>query len=532
MIHTTKGVYNVRDRDTEFNNLMTEPDYEVPDLGYISSCTAFNQYFFCSLGTDIYYWDGGDEQVHKLEGTYDPPKWMPNKQYQIGDIVKPTDKNYSGYVYRCYRDGRSGSTEPNWKQDMSNSVKDNTCHWLGCGSSELEGTSGLSIRAQCVENYKGFLFLGCTEEDGDLYPSRLRWSQWQNPRLWHNNEDGSGMSGYVDADDIEGRIIAIKKIGDILAIYKERGIISISYTGDETVFSKELITTKAGLVSPNAIIVLPHSHVFIGKDNIYEFDGNTVVPIGDPIRNWFFNDLKSIDRIIGYYNESSKDIIFAYDNTGSNDINRNKAITYNTYTHAWSVRDMNITALGDFCENDDYIIDEFNQLPKDVYDPNDTNDKSFTGNLMIDTALYKKEDLVVLAGDENGKIYKLNGYSDSRGDYDGWVISKTHHMEDPLHIKRLLRIQFHVETQGDYDMYVQVRPSWSPETPKEQIAWENLPVYTLNFRNSNTQQHVVPPFVDLDLSARYFQVKFGTHSNNEYFKVLGYTLYYQTRGDM
>jgi len=73
---------------------MTDQEYEVSELGYISSCTAFNQYFFCSLGTDIYYWDGGYGSVQKLEGTYDPPKWMPNKNYAEGDIIKPTDKNY------------------------------------------------------------------------------------------------------------------------------------------------------------------------------------------------------------------------------------------------------------------------------------------------------------------------------------------------------------------------------------------------------------------------------------------------------
>ena len=138
---------------------------------------------------------------------------------------------------------------------------------------------------------------------------------------------------------------------------------------------------------------------------------------------------------------------------------------------------------------------------------------------------------MIIAGDADGKIYKFEGYSDSRGGYDAYVITKTHHMDSPGRIKRLLRIQFHVETQGDYDMYVQVRPSWNAETPLEDIDWEELPSYTLNFRNSKTQQQVKPPYIDLDLSARYFQIKFGTAHNNEYFKVFGYTLYYQLRSD-
>lgn len=526
MIHTSRGVYNVRNKDVSFTNLIEDEEYEIPDLGYVSACTAFNKYFFCSLGTDIYTWDGGEGNARVLEGTFEPPTWNKNKEYLEGQIVKPTNKNYNGYIYKCVRSGLSGTEEPEWEQDLSDVVKDNKCRWVGCGSLEVEGTSALTVRAQCIEDYKDFLFIANTEEDGELYSSRLRWSQWQNPYLWHNNEDGSGMAGYVDVNDIEGKIVSIKKIGDILAVYKERGIIAISYTGGDTVFSKELVTTKAGLVSPNAIIVLPHSHVFVGRDNIYEFDGNTVTPIGDPIRKWFFEDLTSIDRILGYYNESSKDIVFAYDNTGKDSINRNKAITYNTYTHTWSVRDMEVTAIGDFCENDDLIIDELDEEPTDQYDEEKAR------NMMIDSSLYKKEDLVPMVGDENGNLYKLSGYTDSRGDYDGWVISKTHHMEDPLHIKRLMRIQFHVETQGDYDLYVKVRPSWNAETSKEDIDWEHVPSFTLNFRNSKTQNPVQPPFIDLDLSARYFQIKFGTRHNDEYFKVLGYTLFYQTRGEM
>jgi len=80
-------------------------------------------------------------------------------------------------------------------------------------------------------------------------------------------------------------------------------------------------------------------------------------------------------------------------------------------------------------------------------------------------------------------------------------------------------------------MYVQVRPSWQSETPKENIDWESLPSYSLRFRNTDTEKQVTPPYVDLDLSARYFQIKIGTEHNNEYFKLLGYTLFYQLRSD-
>ena len=528
MVHTKTGLYNVMEGSDEFTNLMQDTEYEdgghydISVSPYISSVVAFNKYFFCCPSSRIYCWKAGDPTAKILDGTYEPNNiWEKETQYNIGDIIKPSNENYSGYIYKCVSDGISGTEEPTWEKDMSTIVVDGNVHWIGCGSLEVEGSSGSDIKAGCIEQYKDFLFIGNLKEDGEAYPTRLRWSQWQNPFLWHNNEDGSGMAGYVDVNDIDGKIVTMKRIGDILAIYKEGGIIAVTYSGGDTIFSKELVTTRAGLVSPTAIVVLPHSHIFVSKDNIYQFDGNTVVPIGDPIRNYFLTHVKQKDKIIGFYNQYSKDVIFAFMTNDNDKYNRSKALTYNTQLNTWSVRDINMSALGEYTEHSQLIIDE-------VQNPYDSEEMQQT---VIDGDEIDDFDSTIVAGDVNGKLYKFRGDEDSRGDYDGYVVTKTHHMNEPAKIKRLMRIQFHVETQGDYDMYVQVRPSWQSETPKEDINWESLPSYSLRFRNIDTEKQVTPPYVDLDLSARYFQIKIGTEHNNEYFKLLGYTLFYQLRSD-
>mgnify|MGYP006988858956 CR=1 FL=1 len=170
------------------------------------------------------------------------------------------------------------------------------------------------------------------------------------------------MAGYVDVNDIDGEIVAIHRIGDILAVYKESGIVAVTYSGGDTVFSKEVITTRAGLVSPTAVVVLPHSHVFIGKDNIYEFDGNTVTPIGDTIYNYFLEHVVLKEKIIGFYNQKSKDIIFSFIEKDQTGIDRNRALVYSTRLHTWSVRDMGITAIGEFTERSGLIIDEVQNI--------------------------------------------------------------------------------------------------------------------------------------------------------------------------
>lgn len=521
MIHTRHGLYEINEQEQTHKNIIKDDSYEVPEVGHISSVTAFDEYIFGSLGTDIYYWKSDEDDAHVLEGTFVPDTWEASTDYVVGDIVKPNNLNYSGYIYKCTRAGRSGSSEPTWAKDLSTAITDNTARWVGVGSLELEGQDKdhSKLRAQCIETYKGFLFVANTEEGGQLYPYRVRWSQWQNPRLWHNNEDGSGMSGYVDVDDTDGKIIAIKRLGDVLYVYKERSIIAFTYTGGEdTVFSKEVVTTKAGLISPEAIVELPHMHIFVGQDNIYAFDGNTCTAIGDPVKDWVYQNIKpdSTNRIFGYYNEETGDATFSFYSTVNENDNCDKAMIYNVSMRTWSTREMYMTAIGQYSIKEDKIIDSVN-IP---YDEMNTS--------IIDSSLYLKDKIVTIIGDENGNVYFLDGYNDSRRDYEGYVITKTHHMEAPDRIKRLLRIQFHIETSGDYDLYCQVGTGWNAET--SQIQWTEKLKMNLNKPNPWYSHHIAP-FVDVDLSARYFQIRFGTDYNGEPFKILGYTLFYQLRSD-
>lgn len=547
MIFTLSGVYNKNEPPAnadpeepygQFTNLLEGTDYEYK-YGYIDTETVLNNdnstqtnlYLICTRENNIYYWDGNTTGgCKKLEGTYTPPYWQPNHDYNQGDIIIPPQEQDTGYMYICEIAGRSGSSITNITpaQNTTTQFQDGTVSWRGVGTYGLEGSpyNNSDMQARFVTTYRGFVFVANLVEGGKEFPSRLRWSQWQNPRLWHNNEDGSGMAGYVDVDDVEGEILAIKKLNDILVVYKEKGIIAVTFTGGDTVFSKEVITTRAGLISSGAIIELPHSQIFVGEDNIYEFDGSSVTPIGESIRDYFFETLSPLhrDKVIGYYDKRNGEVLFIYDKATKYDFlgleadafqrelnttrNRNVALTYNIRTKTWARREMYITAIGEFCQTQNKIIN------------NDDRIIDYVTSEQIDSSYGLKDAIVTMCGDENGNMYELSGQVDSRYEYEGYCLSKTHHMDEPGLIKRLLRIQFHIETDKNCTLVVDVGTGWNSESQMEK--WET---HNLNLQSPK------PPFVDVDLSARYFQIRFGTKRNNEYFKVLGYTLYYQLRGD-
>jgi len=139
MIHTRHGLYEINEQEQTYENIIKDNSYEVPEVGHVSSVTAFDEYIFGSLGTDIYYWKSDEDDVHVLEGTFVPDTWKESTDYVVGTIVKPKDSNYSGYIYKCTKAGRSGSSEPTWAKDLSTAITDNTAHWVGVGSLELEG---------------------------------------------------------------------------------------------------------------------------------------------------------------------------------------------------------------------------------------------------------------------------------------------------------------------------------------------------------------------------------------------------------
>lgn len=548
MIFTKDGLYNQNEPPSNgepiFNNLLEGTGYKYVD-GFIDcksvpcndpvDVTGTDIYAICSKENNVYYWRGnGGEKCRKLEGLYNPGIWLKNHKYNYGDTVAPSDNNYTGYIYMCITSGggTSGTQEPAWEKNMKDPTKDGGISWQAVGSFKVEGTSAKDVKARFIEQYKGFTFIANLEEDNNEYPSRLRWSQLQNPRLWHKNEDKSGMAGYVDVDDVDGEIMAIRKLNDILVVYKEKGIVAVTFTGGEdTVFSKELITAKTGLIASGAIIELPHSHIFVGNDNIYEFNGSSIVPIGDQIKDYFFGTLNPVqrDRIMGYYDEEIGDVMIIYDKVKEYDIlnnvgiqeeyqsklasskNRGIALTFNITTKTWAKREMYITAIGKFCQTKNRIIEEDHRIIGQV-----TREQ-------IDSSFGLKDKIINVCGDENGNLYRVEGTADVRdedGKFYGYVVSKTHHMEDPGHIKRLLRIQFHIVTSPGSKLVVEVGTGWNSEAHMDK--WET---HNLDLRSPK------PPFVDVDLSARYFQIKFGTENNGEYFKILGYTLYYQTRGD-
>jgi hypothetical protein len=126
-----------------------------------------------------------------------------------------------------------------------------------------------------------------------------------------------------------------------------------------------------------------------------------------------------------------------------------------------------------------------------------------------------------ICGDKNGNIYTLDGHSLNGEDIDGYAVTKLFDFGNPALLKRLMRVQLMISREGPYNLQVTIGTT---DNVDEEITWHTP--YTMKLDKT------YPPWIDVDLTARYFIIKFETKLKDEPFKLTGYSMYYQERSEL
>jgi hypothetical protein len=481
-------------------------------IGYIRKVTGWRPFDtnLSALGSPIrqidnYYKYNGNEWL--IFCTNNKVYWFNNSTHELVEI-------YSGLTTS---DDHQIMTENFGDNFIITNGLDTPIYWDGVlstmaiipGINDMEG--GIThFQADCLINYKNYLIFGNTTEDGTHFPQRIRWCQLGDMTKWKNNTDGTGGAGWLDLSEGVDWVQNMKLLGDYLIVYKERSIEILSYVGGDDIFSLRPAVQGTGLLAPKAIIDLGTEHIFIGPDNIYSFDLIEPKIAGDNISNEFFRLLNpsKADLTTGFFIEEIPEAYFVFVSVDSPDGYPDKALIYNTDTKAWSIRDLPMTAFGYYNLQEDRTIDSIEET--------------------IDSILWEIDSSTTLAnapinicGDKNGNLYVLDGHNANGNDIDGYAVTKLYDFGDPGILKRLMRIQLMISREGPYNLEVTVGTADNVDEP---ITWH--PPYYMKLDKT------YPPWVDIDLTARYFIIKFRTQHKDEPFKITGYKMYYQERTEL
>ena len=154
------------------------------------------------------------------------------------------------------------------------------------------------------------------------YPDRWWCSGIGNPFAWNPDLATQCTSGRLT--DIPGPLTAGKALGDRWVFYKQRGI----WLGENTtlpfVWEWAMISKEIGTWGADCVAVVGDQHFFLGNDDFYSFDGQAVKPIGQGVREWFFNQVNRnyLYKTLAFVDRNEKIVYWAYasnQSSGSSD---------------------------------------------------------------------------------------------------------------------------------------------------------------------------------------------------------------------
>lgn len=270
--------------------------------------------------------------------------------------------------------------------------------------------------ANLIEIWRGFVVLADTNDgaSGETFgDGPARW--WTSAYLDYTNWTPSIATQCTTGElvDSPGNITALKTLGDYLIAYKEYAIYVGRDAGSPTVLQFNKLPGNIGCIGRDSVVNIGTAHIFIGTDNIYSFDGNTLQPIGDFIRQWFFADLDNSykHRIKSLHDKYYGTVAFSYPKLGSNGA-LTGVITYCYKTNTWGAAALSLTAPLVFISGgytyDTLPLTTYDSWPEISYDDpfwNASTERiSFFGP---DTKLYS---LVSLSGDTKPSYFISGAY--------------------------------------------------------------------------------------------------------------------------
>lgn len=197
-----------------------------------------------------------------------------------------------------------------------------------------------------VQFYKHLVVANVTDSVAN-YPLRLAWSDIDQFNVFEPTISNEADSFDIPDNQINSLfnlgITGICQVGSVLAIFTAGGIYNMTYVGfDNGVMQIDPQIQGIGNFLPYAVIAMDKYAAFISFEDIYVYDGNTVTPIGGPIRDYFFANL-SQDPIIrantwGYIEQDKQELRWYFPSRTSSGL-CDLCMAFNWQTQDWYIED-------------------------------------------------------------------------------------------------------------------------------------------------------------------------------------------------
>lgn len=204
-------------------------------------------------------------------------------------------------------------------------------------------------QAAIIESVYGFIMAANTI-DGTYGTSPDRWwcSALFDHTAWTPSVTTQATTGRLV--DTPGPITGLRRLGSNMVAYKKDSMYLGEYVEPPTVWRWTLISSNIGCASQQAIVNIGKAQLFPGPDNFYYYDGAQAIPIGEAVREWFFDQRlynTYASRIQASHDKARALIYWYYPVVGGTGALAS-AVVYNYRTGKWGVAEYAVECAVDY----------------------------------------------------------------------------------------------------------------------------------------------------------------------------------------
>lgn len=212
-------------------------------------------------------------------------------------------------------------------------------YWSGSNyATALNSTS--AKKARYGIEYANRLVLADLDVSAVRDQMTIWWSKEGDPTDWT-----ATTAGNAQLLQSPGYITGLGKIGASLVVYKEDMIELWDRTGVATEpIHRSTYRIGEGMIAPYSLIQAFYTNYFLGETDFYKIVGDYPVSIGEPIRDFFFENVtrSNAQKTIGFAVEQTHELVWLATTTSYGQL----AFVYNLRSGRWYVYDFAATLTG------------------------------------------------------------------------------------------------------------------------------------------------------------------------------------------
>jgi hypothetical protein len=192
----------------------------------------------------------------------------------------------------------------------------------------------------------GFVICGnINDPTVGLQPQGVRWGVLGDQTSWPLIGSAAAIAGQSDWQAVQGNHGSLQAIAPNLAtcnaaLFFERAIFRMVYTGDSKIFAILPAEKFRGTLAPRSVVQVGQTCYYLGQDGFYGFDGTQSIPIGvDKVNKTFLADCDPnyLSAVQGVVDPLSGLCFWLYAGPGNNNGAPNRVLCYHSVLQMWAL---------------------------------------------------------------------------------------------------------------------------------------------------------------------------------------------------